>query len=74
MYCDNQSAIALASNPIHHQRCKHIDIKYHFIRSEVQENVVKLEYIPSEHNIVDVFTKPATGVKFKKFKMDMMGT
>ena len=74
MHCDNQGALALASNPIKHQRCKHIDIKYHFVRSEVQKNVVKLKYIPSEENVVDVFTKPATGVKFKRFVNDMMGT
>ena len=35
---------------------------------------MKLKYIPSEENVVDVFTKPATGVKFKRFVNDMMGT
>ena len=74
MFCDNQGALALASNPIQHQRCKHIDIKYHFVRAEVQKNTVELKYIPSEENIVDVFTKPVSGVKFKKFSTDMMGT
>ena len=74
MYCDNQGALALASNPIQHQRSKHIDIKYHFVRSEVQKSVVILKYIPSEENIVDVFTKPVSGAKFKRFTCDMMGT
>ena len=35
LYVDNQGALALAKNPVHHQRSKHIDIKYHFIRSEM---------------------------------------
>ena len=73
LYCDNQGALALASNPIQHQRSKHIDIKYHFVRSEVQKGVVNLKYVPSEENIVDVFTKPLTGAKFKRFVSDMMG-
>ena len=35
LYCDSQSASALTKNPIHHQRSKHIDIKFHFIRNEL---------------------------------------
>ena len=48
MYVDNQSAIALAKNPVQHQRSKHIDIKYHFVRMEVQNGLVTLIYVPSE--------------------------
>ena len=40
LYADNQGAIALAKNPVNHQRTKHIDIKYHFIRLEVEQGVV----------------------------------
>ena len=39
---DNQGAINLAKNPVNHQRSKHIDIKYHFIRSEIQKGNVRL--------------------------------
>eukprot|EP00253_Pinus_taeda_P021357 PITA_21357 len=45
IYCDNQSCIKLMKNPIFHDRSKHIEIKYHFIRDYVQKGVVKLEYI-----------------------------
>ena len=61
LYVDNQSAIALAKNPVQHQRSKHIDIKYHFVRAEVQ-----LEYVPSEYNTTDVFTKPVSKVRLSK--------
>ena len=64
---DNQGAIALAKNPVYHQRSKHIDIRYHFIRSEVQEGVVNLSYVQSERNIADLFTKPVSKVKLKLF-------
>ena len=70
---DNQGAINLAKNPIHHQRSKHIDIKYHFIRLEVMEKRVSLEYISSEENLADIFTKPASKGKLEKFKVIMLG-
>ncbi|CAB4041487.1 Hypothetical predicted protein [Paramuricea clavata] len=57
---DNQGAINLARNPVHHQRSKHIDTKYHFIRSEIQVGIISLKYVPTEDNIADVFTKPAS--------------
>ena len=55
IFVDNQSAIALAKNPVLHQ-----DIKYHFIRVEVQNGYILLKYIPSEQNLADMFTKPIT--------------
>ena len=67
LYADNQGAIALAENPVHHQRSKHIDIRYHFIRFEIDNGTVVLEYIPTDKNIADLFTKPLSGFKFKNF-------
>ncbi len=63
IHCDNQGAIALSQNPVHHKRSKHIDIRYHFIRSEVLSKRIKLEYVRSEENVADMLTK-AMG-KFK---------
>lgn len=64
---DNQGAIALAKNPVYHQRSKHIDIKYHFIRSEVQKGSVELKYVPTELNNADAFTKPLSKRKLCEF-------
>ena len=69
LFVDNQSAINLANNPVYHQRSKHIDIKYHFIRSEVQKNTVKLLYVPSNENIADLFTKSLSKIKLHNFSM-----
>ena len=69
LYVDNQGAIALAENPIHHQRSKHIDVRFHFIRSEVEAGIVRLLYIPSEANIADLFTKPLSKGKIERFKV-----
>ncbi|CAB3989636.1 Hypothetical predicted protein [Paramuricea clavata] len=49
------------------------DIKYHFIRSEIQEGRIILEYIPSEENVADIFTKPASKIKLGRFGGIMSG-
>ena len=64
---DNQSALMLAKNPICHQRSKHIDVKYHFIRDEVMNGIVSLSYVPSFENRADVFTKPVSYQKLKDY-------
>eukprot|EP00253_Pinus_taeda_P002775 PITA_02775 len=56
--CDNTSAISISKNPIMHSKTKHIPIKYHFLREQVLEQKVKLEYVPSKEQIVDILTKP----------------
>ena len=63
---DNQGAIALAKNPVKQERSKHIDVRYHFVRSEVTSGVVELYYVPSEYNRADVFTKPVSRGKFQQ--------
>jgi hypothetical protein len=68
MYGDNQGAIALAKNPHLHERSKHIDISYHFIRDLVEKGRVSIEYIPTEDMIADGMTKPLQRVKFERFR------
>ena len=46
--CDNQSCIKLSENPVFHDKSKHIEIKYHFIRDMVMKRAVKLEYISTD--------------------------
>jgi hypothetical protein len=67
LYCDNQSAIALSADPINHAGTQHIDIRFHFLRDEVNKNRLILNYVPSEKNLADVFTKPCTRVKLQEF-------
>ena len=45
IYCDNQSCIKLSENPVFHDRLKHIEIRYHFIRDWVQRGAIQLEYV-----------------------------
>ena len=58
MYCDNISAINISEIPVMHSKTKHISIKYHFVRELVQDKEIRLEYVHSKEQIVDIFTKP----------------
>jgi hypothetical protein len=67
IYGDNQGSLALAENPEFHQRTKHIDIKYHFIRQQVEKGTIHLSYISTADMIADGMTKPLTAVKHAHF-------
>ncbi|KAJ4716700.1 Retrovirus-related Pol polyprotein from transposon TNT 1-94 [Melia azedarach] len=58
IYVDNKSAMALAKNPVFHDRSKHIDTRYHYIRECITRNYVHMEYVKSQDQIADIFTKP----------------
>jgi hypothetical protein len=73
IYGDNQGAIALVENPVHHQRSKHIDIKYHFIRNACSEKKINVIYLPTSEMVADIFTKPASKFKLQKFKNVLFG-
>ncbi|GJQ91511.1 putative ribonuclease H-like domain-containing protein [Tanacetum coccineum] len=58
LYCDNKSAIALCCNNVQHSRSKHIDIRHHFIKEQVENGVVELYFVRTEYQLADIFTKP----------------
>ncbi|KAI5324311.1 hypothetical protein L3X38_033384 [Prunus dulcis] len=57
LHCDNISAIAITRNPVFHQKTKHIDRRYHFIKDALQEGTVNLIYCPTNEQLADIFTK-----------------
>ena len=67
LHCDNQAALALASNGNYHARTKHIDIRYHFIRFVVEDKSIRLVYCPTNDMIADTLTKALPSLKAKHF-------
>lgn len=66
-FCDNQGAIAAASNPGQHEKRKHMGMRAHYVTDEVKKNRVAFEYIPTEDNAADLLTKPLDRFKTTKF-------
>jgi len=64
LWCDNVSAIALASNPVFHSRTKHIEINYHFVREKVVNHDIHIQHTSTQDQIADVFTKSHTANRF----------
>ncbi|CAN6371938.1 unnamed protein product [Urochloa humidicola] len=66
---DNQSAIALAKNPVHHDRSKHIDTKFHFIRDCVDGGQIKLQYVETARQLGDILTKPLGRLRHQELRI-----
>ena len=65
VYSDSQSALHLCKNPMYHERTKHVDVKYHFVRDQVTSGIVKVQKVSTEDNPADMGTKIVTAAKFK---------
>ena len=73
LHGDNNGSISLVKNPITHDKSKHIDIKFHFIREKYNERRIEIQHVPSAENVADLLTKPATQVKLDTFRKVMFG-
>jgi hypothetical protein len=71
LFGDNQGAMDLTVSTKNHPRVKHIDIRFHFIREQVELKTVEVKYVPTAFQIADIFTKPLARNLFEKFK-DML--
>jgi hypothetical protein len=69
---DNQSTITIAWNPEFHDRTKHIDVRYHFLRQVVDDGMVELTYTPTGEQVANVLMKGLPPASHNKFK-SLMG-
>ncbi|GJQ95893.1 retrovirus-related pol polyprotein from transposon TNT 1-94 [Tanacetum coccineum] len=72
LYCNNKSVIALCCNNVQHSRAKHIDVRYHFIKEQVENGIVELYFVRVEYQLVDIFTKPLPRERFN-FLIEKLG-
>ncbi|GJZ75532.1 retrovirus-related pol polyprotein from transposon TNT 1-94 [Tanacetum coccineum] len=57
LYCDSQSAISISCNPVQHSRTKHIHTRYHFIKEQVERDIIELYFVITEYQFADMFSK-----------------
>ena len=69
--CDNTSAINLSKNPILHSRAKHIDIRHHFLRDHIQRGEIALDFVSTEFQLADIFTKPLNDERFSFIRREL---
>ncbi|GJZ49546.1 hypothetical protein Tco_0603736 [Tanacetum coccineum] len=72
LYYDKKSANALCCNNVQHSRAKHIDVRYHFIKEQVENGIVELYFVRMQYQLADIFTKPLPRERFN-FLIEKMG-
>ena len=71
LYCDNESAIKIAHNPVQHSKTKHIQIRHHFLHYHVLKGDISIEHVKTEEQLADIFTKPLDEKRFSKLRCEL---
>ena len=71
VYCDNVSAVYLSTNPVQHQRTKHVEIDLHFVRDRVAVGDVRVLHVPTTSQFADIFTKGLPSSTFAEFRTSL---
>ena len=74
LWCDNQTALHIASNPVFHERTKHIEIDCHFVCEKIQLDLISTGYVKTREQLGDIFTKAPSGdrISYQSNKLGMI--
>ena len=68
---DNKSALELSKNPVYHERTKHIDTRFHYIRECMADGVVELEHVRTDDQLADILTKALGRIRFAELRRQL---
>jgi hypothetical protein len=71
VYWDNISAVYLSTNPVQHQRTKHVEIDLHFVRERVAAGDIRVLHVPTSSQYADIFTKGLPTSAFQDFRSSL---
>jgi hypothetical protein len=70
---DNQSDIAYSQNALVSEKTKHIGLNWHFLNDHVEQGTIKLRYLPTDHMVADILTKPLRGPALARHRSAILG-
>jgi hypothetical protein len=71
LQCDSNSGISVAKNPMLHSKTKHIEVRYHFLRDNVEKGKITLIHVPTHNQLADIFTKPLDQATFTRLQGEL---
>jgi hypothetical protein len=71
LQCDSTSAISVAKNLVLHSKTKHIEVRHHFLRDNVEKGMITLIHVPTHDQLADIFTKPLDQATFTRLQGEL---
>jgi histone deacetylase 1/2 len=71
IWCDNLGAKYMSANPVFHARTKHIEVDYHFVRERVSQKLLEIDFVSTNDQVADGFTKPLSVRLLENFKSNL---